>query len=220
MSTLSAPPDAAVPVGEFPIPRHPLGLPAGSVRAILALLVFGLIWALLLIPGQRRIPLYLYYLMFLILGHYFAVRGHSPRLRGTGQHPPLYLPRGSIRFILLAGSAAVIGYGLYRYPDFLDRMIPAVVEQPLLLPVVIGAFFVGVLVAWFGRHLLLRPGGVPPWFQDCLAWVSLIGVIGLTAELLIRLVINPTLEPGKELHLPHWEGFLAAVVAFYFGARS
>ena len=54
--------------------RQPLNLPAGSIRALLVLMVLGLIWALMLLPEERgvQIPLYLFYLMFLLLGHFFA----------------------------------------------------------------------------------------------------------------------------------------------------
>ena len=47
--------------------RHPLGLPAGSVRAILALMILGLIWTLVALQTTQDIttPIYLYYLMFL-----------------------------------------------------------------------------------------------------------------------------------------------------------
>ena len=78
MSTPSSPPLIPTPAAVSPAPRQPLGLPEGSVRALLALMVFGTIWALLLIHEDKPepVPLYLYYLMFLILGSYFAARRH------------------------------------------------------------------------------------------------------------------------------------------------
>src|SRR5262245_62526392 len=62
---------AAAPVG----PRHALGLPAGSVRAMLAFMILGLVWALIYM--NQNVPLYLQYLMFMILGPYFASRPQS-----------------------------------------------------------------------------------------------------------------------------------------------
>jgi hypothetical protein len=208
--------------------RHPLGLPAGSVRALLAFMVFGIFWAMLLLPEDQAVPvpLYLYYLMFLILGHYFAVRSHAPAT-GVREHPPLYLPRGSLRFLMILGFVAAMGWGYYRNPNFFSRLNPMsqtnspAAAQSYLPLLMLGAFFVGVVVSRIGQNLLGDPvTGVPYWFQDVQAWISLLAVLGLVAEVLIHLVINPSLSPDRQLQLPHWEGFLAALVAFYFGARS
>jgi hypothetical protein len=222
MTTPSSPPPptqapATVP---SPIPRQPLGLPEGSVRALLAIMVFGTIWALLLIHEDKpaSIPLYLYYLMFLILGSYFAARRHHQPASGVRQSHPLHLPRGTLRFLMIVGFIAAIGWGFYSDPHFLDRLNPLVTEQPYLPVVVVGAFFLGILIARFGERVLAGPTGVPPWSQDVLAWVSLLAMLGLGAEVLIQLVINPTLS--QPLKLPPWEGILAGLVAFYFGARS
>jgi hypothetical protein len=183
-------------------------------------MVFGLIWAILLLPEGKsaQIPPYLIFLMFLILGHYFAFRSTA----GTpGERPPLYLPRGFIRFLIVVGFIAVLGWGFYHDPKFQDRLVPANLgDQPLLLWVVMGAFFVGVITAQMGKRLFSGPEGPPPWFQDIQAWVSLLAMVGLGAEVIIRLVINPTLAADKQLTLPAWEGTLAAIVAFYFGART
>jgi hypothetical protein len=199
MTTPSSPPLTQAPASvPSPIPRQPLGLPEGSVRALLAIMVFGTIWALLLIHEDKPapIPLYLYYLMFLILGSYFAARRHHQRPPGVRQAHPLHLPRGTLRFLMIVGFIAAIGWGFYSNPQFLDRLNPPVTEQPYLPVVVVGAFFLGVLVARFGERVLAGPG----------------------AEVLIRLVINPTLS--QPLSLPPWESILAGLVAFYFGVRS
>ena len=50
--------------------RYFLSLPPGSVRAILAIQIVGLFWLLLLLPPERSmptIPLYLYFLLGLVL---------------------------------------------------------------------------------------------------------------------------------------------------------
>jgi hypothetical protein len=202
--------------------RHPLGLPEGSVRSLLALMVCGTIWAMLLAPEQnpQPIPLYLYYLMFLILGHYFAVRGHAPHVSGPRNWAPLFLPRGTIRLVLFLGFVAVIAWGFYNDPSFLERLTPNVSKQPLLLVVVVGAFLLGVLVSRLGRHLMARPEGLPPWFQDIQAWLALLAVLLLSADVIYRFVVYPSLAPENRREVPNWEGVLAAVVAFYFGARS
>src|SRR5581483_8188581 len=61
--------------------RHPLGLPAGSVRAILSSAVLGLLWAILLTtPQPRQLPLVFFYLsvlMVLVLACFFAAHGKT-----------------------------------------------------------------------------------------------------------------------------------------------
>src|SRR5262245_59259456 len=101
-------------------PRHPLGLPAGSVRALLAFMVLGLMWAVLLAPAVEPVgvPLYLYYLLFLILGHYFAAHGHSIAGPTTGTKSPLYLPRGSVRGLILFGFAGMVAWHFATGGDF------------------------------------------------------------------------------------------------------
>src|SRR6266851_4385353 len=109
------------------VPRQPLGLPAGSVRALLTFMVLGLIWALMLLPEEKQIqiPLYLYYLMFLILGSFFAAHGQSI----AGPASPLYLPRGTLRTLIIAGFLAVLGYRYYVHQDIEDLLN---VREPLL----------------------------------------------------------------------------------------
>ena len=38
-----------------PVPRHPLGLPPGSVRAVLSLIIVGLFWLILLLPQENAL---------------------------------------------------------------------------------------------------------------------------------------------------------------------
>src|SRR5882724_10592291 len=76
---------------------HALGLPAGSVRALLAVLIFATTWGLLVLKPTQEVPGYLRDLLFIIMGHYFAARRRSGPAEEPGP-PPLYLPRGSVRF--------------------------------------------------------------------------------------------------------------------------
>src|SRR6059058_3232051 len=81
---------------------HALGLPSGSVRAVLAVLIFATTWGLLLLKPTLEVPDYLGDLLFIIMGHYFAVRNRAAQEREPGP-PPLYLPRGSVRTVLVVG---------------------------------------------------------------------------------------------------------------------
>jgi hypothetical protein len=116
--------------------RHALGLPPGSVRAILTLLVVGLFCALILIQPKEgapppRIPAYLFFLLFLTLGHFFAAHGHTIHQRGEGGYSPLYLPSGVIRFVILAGLIATVAWAWFDHPDrFAQQLRESLFVQP------------------------------------------------------------------------------------------
>jgi hypothetical protein len=195
--------------------RHPLGLPPGSVRAVLALMIAGLFWLLLALPDEypEKVPLFVYVLLALVF-LFFGSHGHTIGSHITG-HSPLYLPRGILRALLLLGTAAVIGWLYYLHPERLtSRLTPDanhLDQWPALLVSAFGGFAVGYVV---------RKG---PWrhsagFQDLLATVSLLAMLGLVAETILIVFIKSTTV--QHMDLSTWEAILTAVVAFYFGARS
>src|SRR5438067_1852574 len=134
-----------------PMPRHALGLPAGSVRALLALMVVGLVCALMLIPPPHGtpipIPAYLLYLLFLILGHYFAARGNTRGQSDAWNRQPLSLPRGCIRLLLLAALSATCIYRWITDQKGFEAQwlasVQALHEVPLLPVVILLTFFAG-----------------------------------------------------------------------------
>ncbi len=206
--------------------RHALGLPAGSIRALLALLVLAVLWLLALFanrtPGERfafekPIPLdfiYLQYVMILILAHFFAAHGNT-----IGRHlspsSPLALPSGSVRFLLLAGYIGLIVWLIYNKREF-ERSA----EGTLLLPLVLVS---GFIVGFLATKLVLATSPdrqLPFWFQDVQAWFALLAVIGLVIITLIHLFILPNIEESLRFGTTTLETIVAAVVGFYFGARS
>lgn len=201
------------------VPRQPLGLPAGSVRALLTFMILGLVWGLMLMPEEKdiQIPLYLYYLMFLILGHFFAAHGHSIAGSATGNASPLYLPRGTLRTLIILGFLGVFGYRYYLHRDLDDflKLREPLLQQPYLPLVILGGFFLGIFVNRLTGRL-----ATAAWFQDILAWVALLATIGLSAEVIIQLIINPSVDPEHRLQLYQWHTVLSAIISFYFGARS
>ncbi|MGH7169643.1 MAG: hypothetical protein ACRELG_05120, partial [Gemmataceae bacterium] len=204
-------------------PRHALGLPAGSVRSVLALSVLGLLWLLALQPmighgqavGEIQLPtvfMDLQILMVLILAHFFTAHGHSIRSHAE-QKSPLGLPRGSVRFLLLTGYLGLAGF-LYRtQPKFEYPPTSAVI----LLLVLMSGFFLGHVLT--GAVRWLAGGVLPYWFQDIQAWVALLAMLSMGVLLIILLFINPSLSLGQEIPAPVLEAILAALVGFYFGSR-
>jgi hypothetical protein len=202
---------------EPPVIRHPLGLPAGSVRAVLAIMIAALFWTLLLIPEAKgfAIPLFLYFLTAVVLLFFFA---HGKSISADpDQAPPFGLPRGTFRALIILGTAAVFGFYIYRYNESpLPRLVPRpdqLEQWPKLLI---------ALVAGLGGGYLIGRG---PWkkiafFQDFNAWVSLLAMIGLVIETVIVLFINPNLRQEHKIDLSLWECILTGIVAWYFGVRS
>jgi hypothetical protein len=205
--------------------RHALGLPAGSVRAILALMVVALICILILMSPREKegkpepipIPAYLFYLLFLIIGHFFAAHGVSIHQKGSKEPNPLYLPSGVVRFLLIGMLAATIAWKYSQSPDELANQLGAsmkeVADVPFLPVILLGGFLLGVVV-----HALVGWHKTPYWFQDFEAWVALVAVLLLAIEAMIHCVINPSLK--TPLRPTEYQTIVAAVVAFYFGARS
>jgi hypothetical protein len=200
---------------------HALGLPSGSIRALLALLIFATTWSLLVLRPSREVPDYLRDLLFIIMGHYFAARRRSDQGDEPGP-PPLYLPRGSVRLILIAGSAAVALVLFQRGQLTTPRSNPGVVT--LLL---VGGFLLGVVLNAVSDALSERGYRPPRLAEDLRALVSLAAALILVVLVLNRLLlffpqerIDAILSPWVLIDRYGPEHVLAAVVGFYFGSRS
>lgn len=204
--------------------RHALGMPAGSVRALLALVILGLLWLLAIKPpagadeqGRIHLPsmfLYLLMLMLLILAHFFAAHGGSIR-PGPDERSPLGLPRGSVRFLLMCGFLGLFFY-MYRHRE--TFVYPSVSNLPLNLALLLTGFFLGHIITGVVKRT--SHGALPYPFQDFQAWVALLAMIALGVLVVIQIFINPGLDPSKQIEPGTVEGILAALVGFYFGSRS
>lgn len=201
---------------------HALGLPAGSVRALMAIVVFATVWALLLRDPTREVPDYLRDLLFIIMGHYFASRRRADNTGAEPGPPPLYLPRGTVRLVLIAGCVAV-GVLLFRR----GRLTEVDHNPGALTLLLVGGFLLGVAVS--AAHSWWRARGHAPSriLEDLRALVSLAATAGLVALIWNRL--DPILPPetvdtafARIMHLGRYgpEHVLAAIVGFYFGAKS
>jgi hypothetical protein len=209
------PPPASQPVYQ----RQALGLPAGSIRAILALGVLGLLWLFVWQYNEQQRPplefIYLEYLMLLILASYFTAHGKTIGTQ-VSRRSPLGLPSGVVRVVLIAGYLGLAAYMWYYNRYQFDQEITA---QPLVLVplLLLCTFFLGHIctgiVRWVSGAVL------PPAYQDIQAWLALLALLLMAGLAMFHLFIRPTLTTPYDVPVAV-EATLAAIVGFYFGARS
>ncbi len=126
----------------------PLGLPVGSIRALLLLALTAR--GILALRCETELEPWLWVAVLVSAAAYFAARSTTLGWGPTPPPPyqerpplsqlPLALPRGTIRTLFLLG----VGYGLWLWTRHHDIQLRT---QPLIL--VLGAFVAGVLVRWF-----------------------------------------------------------------------
>jgi hypothetical protein len=200
---------------------HALGLPAGSIRGLLALLVFGTTWGLMALRPTQEVPDYLRDLLFIILGHYFASRRRAGEVVEPGP-APLYLPNGTIRILLVAGCIAVAALLYNRGQLTAPGQHPGVVTLWLL-----GGFLLGVALNATWDTILGKDRHAPRIFEDIRAMISIVAALILVLLVWNRLYIvvppeqiDQALSPVFHFGKFRLEHALAAVVGFYFGSRS
>jgi hypothetical protein len=197
-----------------PVPRrHALGLPSGSIRAMLGLSVLAGLWAMAIVH-PKSLPatfVYLTILKLFILVHYFAAHGKHTV---PGAKHALGLPSGSIRFVLLGGFAGLL---TYLYKESAEFSMPDGQRLYFLIALLMAGFFIGYVLTSLFRS---STGDLPAWYQDVQAWLALLAAIGLFILVIVYGVINPSVEADQQLNIDHIEAGLSALVGFYFGART
>jgi hypothetical protein len=192
-----------------------LGLPSGSIRAILTLMTVGFIT----IQTARGVHVGLLWFesLMIVLAHYFASRRlvQMPRelrqrLQAEGvleaEPNPLYLPRYTLR-IFIIGAFAGLAFYLARNGRLLD---------PVALPIFIavGSYFLGILfhsfMEWRKRGKPKPPGATR--FDDIRAALTL---VAMALVIVLQLTGWQSLIPyGQKL-----EALPLALMLFYFGSR-
>lgn len=204
---------AAIPSLPIPTPpRPPLGLPTGSVRAILAFILSGTLWYAIL-RGLTPEPI-LVDSALLVVAFYFGVRSTTPLAPvtlppATAEPPkvrqPLYLPRGIVRSILAVGFLGVIAYVAYR-----DGQMPEalVLILQVILSYVIGYAFSLVLLrrARLGKEL----GRTARAVRNTIS----LAAIAITAGASWAIAVG-----RFDLVPDYLQNGLAWTIAFYFGSR-
>lgn len=214
MSTLTAPHQ-----------RHALGMPAGSVRALLAFGVLAYLWILVLTVGDEgrtlltqkdasETFLFLQLLMVLILAHFFSAQ--RPDDRRDGQPPLAAGPAARLGALLLLGG--YLGMLYYTYRDQTHLVVPDKPDLIFFLGAILVAFIVGHALTGLVRRFYGEV--IPASVQDVQAWFALIGLMMLGVVVLMRLVINTSLPLEGQLGLAQIEAVMAGMISFYFGARS
>ncbi|MBI1310749.1 hypothetical protein GC176_05525 [bacterium] len=196
---------------ENPRKRPPLGLPVGSVRALLTLFIVGVVTRSVALG--RDLDVLWVETLLIALAHYFTSRRFInlppdivKKIQAEGlienERHPLFLPRHSIRFLLIA---AFVVLGIYLYQE--NRLLE---PRALSLLGIVAAYVVGCLVrgfsTWLGHR---RRKAVSSLWGDLKALVVLCVVA--TAGL-------PELLGSDPWPLDYQKAALALLL-FYFGSR-
>jgi hypothetical protein len=196
-------------------PRNwpPLGLPAGSVRALLTMLIVAVVVTATV--RHQKLDVLWTEVLLIALAHYFTSRRFVSlppdvlkRLQTEGviknEKQPLFLPKHSIR-LLLTGSFAGLAYYLYDEGRLFDPDSMALI---------------GIVAAYILGHLVR---GVANWFksndkdaQPSRLWQdgrAIIVLLSIAVASFAPLSNQPDLIP-EQLHR-----IALALVLFYFGSR-
>ena len=193
-------------------PRPPLGLPSGSVRALLTLLIVSVV-IVQVVRGKEVEPLWTETLM-IALAHYFTSRRFIDLAPDVVKHleaeghleiesHPLALPRHSIRALLVL---AFVGLAVYLHSE--HKLFE---PQSLSILGVVFAYLLGIVVrgilAWWTKG---RKTPTVQLWEDLKATMVLL-VLAITAA--VYLFDRPDL-------LSHQlRNATLGLVLFYFGSR-
>ncbi len=196
---------------EDPRKRPPLGLPVGSVRALLTLLIVGVVTRSVALG--RDLDVLWVETLLIALAHYFTSRRFInlppdvvKKIKVEGliedEKHPLFLPRHSIRFLLIA---TFVGLGVYLYQE--GRLLE---PRAVSLLGIVAAYIIGCLVrgvgAWFGRR---RDQPVSTLWGDLKALIVLGAVVAAGLPELL----------GTDPWPLGYQKAALALLLFYFGSR-
>lgn len=214
MNTAPAPLPPSDPLDSVNDPRHPFGLPAGSVRGIMSLLICGFFWMVLLWPGELAKPLLAHFFLLALVLMAFA---SNPSGRSAGEGAP-FLP-WLLRVVFVGGSAAVLAFVLIQFPDRLPgRLTPDAGEFAAWWGPFLGTMAAGFAAGLFARFVLTRVG-LTPVFETLRAWLSVVGLLMLVLEIAMVLMFT-TSDNKPDQFIRYWQAFELAVVSAYFGTRT
>ena len=186
------------------------GLPSGSVRGFLSVLICSFFWIVLLLPADTatHAPLGHFFLLTLV----FMAFASQPFLDAKAHLLPWLM-----KLLFVGGSAAAVVVAFVRDPALASARLtpsPAEISQ---WPVLLGCFAGGFGVALFLRFVLGRKSEL---FMTARAWVGVIAMLLLFVETILQFLVLPGLADKNPEALKVWEGVIIAAVAAYFGSRA
>lgn len=203
---------SSVPFPQQTAANQPFGLPQGSVRGFLSVLICALFWIVLLLPDMtpKTVPIAHFFLLTLV----FLAFASNPHVTDISLPMLPWL----MRLLFVGGSVAVIGYVAYAHPDRLVERLtpdPAEIKQwPTLLATVSLSFAAGL----FLRYIL---GPSSHFFQTLRGWIGVLAVLALIIELVLQFIIaNMETPPRPDGGIRIWEATIVGLVAAYFGTRA
>jgi hypothetical protein len=194
----------------------PLGMPTGSVRALLTLILVAVVVTRMARGADVSAEQDLFWVetLLIALSHYFTTRRFVElppevlrQLEDDGvverERHPLFLPRNSIR-ILIVGAFAWLTYYLYSTNQLFQH-------HALPLISMMGAFLLGTVVRrigrWWNRNSSARPAGTMG---------DLKALVVLTVMLAVAV---PEFMGSSKLLDPRFHQVALAMMLFYFGSR-
>lgn len=194
-------------------PRNPFGLPTGSVRGFIALLICSFFWIVLLSNSDPNVkPLLAHFILLALVFMAFAsAPGTEDKKEGGATLPWL------MRVLFVGGSVAVVGYILVQEPSRLSLLTPnqkEVADWWGPFTACMAAGFAGGLFLRF----LLGHGNIA--FQAIRAWLSVVGMVMLTVELALFLALLTSDNAKYDSFFHVWQAVEITVVSAYFATRS
>ncbi len=191
-----------------------LGLPAGSIRALLTLMTVGFI--VVQTARGERVSLLWFESLMIVLAHYFAHRRFVPlspeilsQLRDESliedDAHPLHLPKHTLRTLIVLSFV-----GLAVYLRSQGRLF-----DPVAVPVfvTVGSYFLGIAFGAIGEWWMRgKPSKGVSWFDDVRAVVT---VLAIAFVIVVQLF-------GWQQRIPYGEKLEVlplALMLFYFGSR-
>jgi hypothetical protein len=200
-------PTSPLYVHEYPT----FGLPSGSVRGFLSVLICSFFWLVLLLPPDKTITAPLGHFFLLTLVFMSFASNHAPDAR-------THLLPWVLRVLFVGGSVAVVVLALVNNPQQASARLTPNAEEITQWPVLLGCLAGGFATGLFLRFILGRRSEM---FMTLRAWVGVISMLLLLFETILQFLILPSMaqRPSPDA-LKVWEGILIAAVAGYFGSRT